>query len=78
LNRAVIGRGNRAIRAAQDAGIAAYTTIMIDSDNTVRNSQSTCNAALYAQRLLTVTAGHGKADAILLLDLYLWVNLDIF
>jgi hypothetical protein len=51
---------------------------MVDGDNAIRNGQSPGNAAFDAQRLVAVAAGYGEAHAVLLLNFYLGVNLDVF
>ena len=69
---------NTAVRTGENTGVAADTFILIEQDNAVFPGQSAGDAALGADRVVTVAAGNGKADPVFLFDPDTGVNPNVF
>ena len=74
----IVIRHNSAVGTGQNTGETAHALILIHLDNSVLDRKSACNAALYAQRLLAVTALYRKGYTVFLLDLDPRIYFNVF
>ena len=78
LYHTVVRRHDRAVGAGEDAGKASDAFVVIKDDCAVFSGQSAGDAALDTDRVVTVPAGHCKADAVFLFDADTGIDPDVF